>query len=102
MPPVFPVIVEWNLIGLHSEQPRGVENFLDSVVFLGAGGGGKAWSSLLEFLNLVDFKFQLAEGSEEARVTITQGQFNSLNSTDTAQLGHGFWLFSLVAGSITP
>ncbi len=102
VPPVFPVIVEWNLIGLHSEQPRGVENFLDSVVFLGAGGGGKAWSSLLEFLNLVDFKFQLEEGLGEDRVTITQGQFNSLNSTDTAQLGHGFWLFSLVNGSITP
>ena len=102
VPPVFPVIQEWNLIGLHSEQPRNVGNMLDSLVF--SASGAKAWSSLLEFLNLIEFNFELAEGeSEESRVTITQGQFNSLDSTDTGSLGRGFWLFFLeTTGSITP
>ena len=100
VPPIFPVLAEWNLVGLHSENAKNVGNLLDSLVF--SSSGTKAWSSLLEYLNVVSFNFAPEEGSEDERVTITLGAFNSLDTTDSGQLGRGFWLFALAAGSITP
>ena len=88
VPPIFPVLAEWNLVGLHSENVRNVGNFLDSLVF--PSSGAKAWSSLLEFLNVVSFNFAPEEGSEDERITITLGAFNSLDTSNSAQLGRGF------------
>ena len=88
VPPIFPILAEWNLVGLHSENVRNVGNFLDSLVF--PSSGAKAWSSLLEFLNVVSFNFAPEEGSKDERITITLGAFNSLNTSNSAQLGRGF------------
>jgi hypothetical protein len=98
VPPVFPVIEQWNLIGLHSEIPKNVGDMLDSIVF---SSGASAWSSLLQYLNVISFNFEPQAG--EKRVTMTQGQFSSLVSTENAQLGRGFWLYVLdETGTITP
>ena len=95
VPPIFSIATNWNLMGLHSENPRQVEDFLAGLTF-----PTRVWTSLLEFLNLIKFEFEPEEGEE--RVTIIQGAFNSLSATDTAEPGRAYWLFSNAEGNITP
>ena len=95
VPPIFSIVTNWNLVGLHSENPRQVQDFLAGRTF-----PTRVWTSLLEFLNLIEFDFDPEEGEE--RVTIIQGAFNSLNNTETGEPGRGFWLFSNADGNITP
>ncbi len=85
--PTYDVFKGWNLVGMHSENPLPASTYLDSLKV----GGNAIWSSLHQYLNLIDVNRQEA----------TFGAFERLIGSDTMQPGRGFWLYT-ESGTIAP
>jgi hypothetical protein len=76
LPPQYSVNTGWNLIGIHAQ-----ENKLASEYLANLGGYGTGWSSLFKY---------------------TGGQYASISSTGTMNLGDGFWLYAPRNGTLIP
>ncbi|MBI4199717.1 MAG: hypothetical protein HY535_04515 [Chloroflexi bacterium] len=102
VPPVFPVVAGWNMVGRHTEDDTTVDQFLAGVTF-----PTRVWTSLLAFKNAIDFDYENANNLAMAdRVTLTLGSYESRFAvTEPVRRGEGFWLFLvqvLTGQAITP
>ncbi|MBI4295625.1 MAG: helix-turn-helix domain-containing protein [Chloroflexi bacterium] len=92
VPPTYPVVAGWNLIGLHSEVDRPVTSALRSVSV-----PTYKWASVFQWSNYIFFPME-----QSGTPQIVLGKPESLELTGTMQPGRGFWLFMVEAGTIVP
>ena len=81
VPPTYPVVRGWNLIGFRSEHPLPVTTGLQSL-----GSPQRIWASLFEYDNVI--RFELDEDPE-----IILGGFSRVLPTGSTEPGAGFWIF---------
>ena len=90
VPPTYPVVPGWNLIGFHSEHPLPV-----TTAFQSLESPLRVWASLFQYDNLI--KFELDQEPE-----IILGGFSRVLSTDAMEPGKGYWIFMVEEGVIVP
>ena len=90
VPPTYPVVRGWNLIGFHSEHPLPVTTGLQSLE-----SPQRIWASLFEYDNVI--RFELDEDPE-----IVLGGFSRVLPTGSMEPGAGFWIFMVDGGVIVP
>jgi hypothetical protein len=76
LPPEYSVYTGWNLIGIHAQTDKTASDYLANLGIYGTG-----WSSLFKY---------------------TAGQYASISSTGTMDLGNGFWLYAPRNGTLIP
>ncbi|MBI2936155.1 MAG: hypothetical protein HYY31_05060 [Chloroflexi bacterium] len=93
VPPTYPVVQGWNLIGFHSELSRLVSIYLQSLTV-----PTQVWASLYEFQNFIQFPLT-AGGTPVVKL----GAFNKLSATDTLVPSRGLWLYvNAATGEVIP
>ena len=90
VPPTYPVVPGWNLIGFHSEHPLPVTTALQSLE-----SPQRIWASLFQYDNVI--RFELDEEPE-----IILGGFSRVLPTGVMEPGAGFWMFMVDGGVIVP
>ena len=90
VPPTYPVVPGWNLIGFHSEHPLPVATALQSLE-----SPQRIWASLFRYDNVL--RFELNEEPE-----IVLGGFSRVLPTGSMEPGKGFWAFMVDSGVIVP
>jgi hypothetical protein len=93
VPPTYPVVQGWNLIGLHSERSKPVTQYLQPLTV-----PQQVWAALIEYQNYI--KFELGDQGEKGGAEIYLGSFKTLLSTDNMEPGRGFWLNTVQPGYI--
>ena len=90
VPPSYPVVPGWNLIGFHSERVLPVTTALQSLE-----SPQRVWASLYQYENVI--KFDLDEDPE-----IFLGGFSRVLADDSMEPGKGYWTFIVEEGVIVP
>ena len=90
MPPTYPVVPGWNLIGFHSENDLPVTTALQTLE-----GPPRDWGALWQYENVI--KFELDEDPE-----IFLGGFSRVLAEDNMEPGKGYWAFIVEEGVIVP
>jgi len=90
IPPTYPVVKGWNLVGLHSENVKKVSQSLRSVSVPTV-----KWGSLLTFNNFIKFE-------KDKPPQIVLGTYAGLDEESDMEPGKGYWLFMVEDGTIAP
>lgn len=89
VPPSYPLVAGWNLVGLHSEWPRPVTDALASVM------EPRLWGSLWQYDNYIRFE-------KDQPPEIILGGFRGLGTSDSMHPSKGYWIFMKSAGTLAP
>ena len=90
VPPTYPVVPGWNLVGFHSEDMLDVTTALQSLE-----SPDRIWASLYQYDNLIDF-------TTGENVEIILGGFKRVLPDGQMVPGKGYWAYMVEDGVIVP